>query len=128
MFVKPQGKLKLLYLPALLAGHCVGRAIQGQFRNYRERRADIEGHYATQCHECVAEKIKDVQGAYCIINGIITQFDNSTNLNEAQLYALTYAKKWIESKKRYLSIEENEIIAAELKLDNKVCAFHKQLQ
>src|SRR5688500_7148136 len=37
MLVKPQGKLKLLYLPALLAGHYVGRAIQGQFYNYRER-------------------------------------------------------------------------------------------
>lgn len=125
MLIKPQGKLKLLYLPALLAGYYVGRAIQGQFQNYRERRADIEGHYATQCHKCVTEKIEDVQHTYELAHDIITRLDNNTNLDEAQVNGLAFAKGWIEDKKRYLSIEENETIAAELKRDNKVCVFHE---
>jgi len=126
MLVNLQGKLKLLYLPVLLAGYYVGRATQGQFENYRERRADIEGHYATQCHKCVAEKAKDIRDTYVLANNIITRLDHNTNLNEAQGNGLAFAKGWIEDKKRYLSIEENETIAAELKRDNKVCAFHDQ--
>lgn len=126
MLVKPQGKLKLLYLPALFAGYYVGRAIQGQSENYRERRADIEGHYATQCHKCVAEKIEDIRDTYELANDIITRFDHNTNLNEAEANGLAFAKSWIKDKKRYLSIEENETIATELKRDNKVCAFHEQ--
>jgi hypothetical protein len=125
MFVRPRGKLKLLYLSAVLAGYYVGRAIQGQFENYRERRADIEGHYATQCHKCVAEKVEDVRNTYELANDIITRLDHNANPNEAQVNGLAFAKGWIEDKKRYLSIEENETIAAELKRDNKVCAFHE---
>jgi hypothetical protein len=126
MLVKPQGKLKLLYLPALLAGYYVGRAIQGQFEDYRERRADIEGHYATQCHKCVTEKIEDLRDTYELANDIIARLDNNINLDEAQVNGLAFAKGWIKDKKRYLSIEENEIIVAELKRNNKVCSFHEQ--
>ena len=126
LFINPQGKLKLLYLLALMAGHYVGRTIQGQFESYRERRADIEGHYATKCHKCVTEKVEDIRGAYELVNGIITRLDDHTDLNEAQVNGLAFAKRLIESKKCYLSIEENEAIAAELKRDNKVCAFHEQ--
>lgn len=123
-FIKPQGKLKLLYLPSLVAGHYVGRAIQGHFCKYRERRADIEGHYATQCHQCVTEKAEDVREAYEINSANISYAEQNTDLNEAQINIAARSKRWIENKKRYLSVEENEIIAAELKRDNKVCAFH----
>jgi hypothetical protein len=126
MLVKPEGKLKLLYLPALVIGHYAGRAIQGKFENYRERRADIEGHYATQCYKCVTEKTEDIRGTYELAHDIIIRLDHKTDLNEAQVHGLAYAKNWIESKKQYLSIEENETIAAELKRDNKVCLFHEQ--
>jgi hypothetical protein len=126
MFIKPLGKLKLLYVPSLLAGYYVGRAIQRQFENYRERRADIEGHYATQCHKCVAEKTEDIRYAHELAHDIIVRLDRNPNLNEAQVYGLVCAKDWIEDRRRYLSVEENEIIAAELKRDYKICAFHEK--
>jgi len=126
MFVNPQGKLKLLYILALLVGHYLGRALQGKFESYRERRADIEGHYATQCYQCVTEKIEDIQDTYALANDIIARLDHNIPLSEEQSYGLAYAKKWIESKKRYLSIEENQMIADELRQCNRVCAFHEQ--
>lgn len=127
LLINPQGKLKLLYLPILVAGHYLGRAMQGQFGKYMERRADIEGHYATQCHQCVTEKVEDVRKAYDISNKNISYGNaNIETLTEFQRKILVKEKSWIEEKKRYLSVEENEIIADELKRDNKICAFHEQ--
>jgi hypothetical protein len=142
-FIKPQGTLKLLYLPVLVAGHYVARGVQNQFCKYRERRADIEGHYATQCHECVTEKAENLKTTRDDMRSGLDKIEILSNLSEDEylawneggdrsyadfktglVVAYTGAKAWLESKKRYLSVEENEIIAADLKRDNKVCAFH----
>jgi hypothetical protein len=142
-FIKPQGRLKLLYLLSLVVGHYVGRGLQGQFYKYRERRADIEGHYATQCHECVTEKAENLKDTRDSIRSGIDKIETLFNLSEEEylawnkvedrshaefknglIVASNGGKAWLEVKKRYLSVEENEIIAAELKQDKKVCTFH----
>lgn len=123
--LNPQGKLKLLYIPSLIAGHYVGRAIQRQYKNYYERRADIEGHYATQCHDCVTEKTEDIRDLRNFMHETICSIEAKSEPTEGELRGLKIATQWLESKKRYLSVEENEIIAADLKRDNKVCPFHK---
>lgn len=126
LLINPQGKLKLVYLPMLVAGHYLGRAMQRKFEKYRERRADIEGHYATQCHQCVTEKAEDIRKTYELAHDVISYCDQLADLNEGQINGLAWAKGWIEDKKPYLSVEENQIIADELKRDNKICAFHEQ--
>jgi hypothetical protein len=123
--INPKGRLKLLYIPSLVAGHFIGGAIRGQYQNYFERRADIEGHYATQCHHCVTEKAEDIRDTRDFMHETIRWIEAKSEPTEGEVRGLKMAKQWLESKKPYLSVEENEIIAADLQRDNKVCAFHK---
>jgi hypothetical protein len=131
LLLNPKGMFKLLYLLTLIAGHHVGRWIQTMHKTYCERRADIEGHYATQCYRCVTEKAQNIKNVReSLINLIeeIEEIESRTDLSSAQdelcTKALTLAKNWLETKKKYLTVEENETIAANLKQDNKLCAVH----
>lgn len=123
--INPQGRLKLLYIPSVVAGHFLGRAIRNQYQNYFERRADIEGHYATQCHRCVSEKTEDIREARDFMHETISRIEAKSEPTEGEVRGLNMAKQWLKGKGCYLSVEENEIIAADLKRDNKVCTFHQ---
>lgn len=124
LIIKPQGIFNLLYLPSLVAGCFLGRAVLSKFYAYRERRADIEGHYATQCHVCVTEKAEQVRNMVDDLNNAIDILEAKSDLNENETMALDMAKDFIKRKKGYLSADENEIIAADLKRDKKICVFH----
>jgi len=124
--IKPQGIAKLLYLPALIAGAYVGDELQTSFAKYRERRADIEGHYATQCHTCVTEKSEHQKSVRDFITDGIALLEAQPTLTDEQTQALTVTKGFLERQKSYLSVEENSIIAADLKRDNKICTFHEK--
>lgn len=124
IMLDPQGTLQILYPLSIVAGVYLGRFLQDKYLDYIERRADTEGFYATQCYLCVSEKAEDIRQASDIANKIITHFEQNPVVNEQQVAGLRYAVDWNKRKKRYLSPDENEIIAADLKQDNKVCAFH----
>ena len=62
--MNPQGKLKLLYPLAALAGACGSMFISGEYEPYCERRADTEGCYATQCSACVYEAAETCTDAH----------------------------------------------------------------
>lgn len=133
--LKPQGKFKLLYPIPMIVGLFASKWLSTKYRDYCERRADIEGHYATQCSACVHEKAEDVREALegmhehlellqndnymkePIASGRVTQADRENAINVAQ--------DFINSKKHYLSPDELDKIALDLKQQNKLCAFHR---
>ena len=123
--IKPQGRLKLLYPISMIAGFYSGRIVQKKYRDYYERRADIEGHYATGCHVCVSEHAGELRNTLDYINQGLETLKSIENPNDEQVAAAKVCEGFIEGKKRYLSPDENEIIAADLKRDNKVCALHE---
>lgn len=125
MFIKPKGKFKLLYPISMLAGLFSGRFTQKKYLDFAERRADIEGHYATGCHMCVSEHAGELRRILGYLHQGVEFVKKIENPTKDQVEALKIAQNFIESKKRYLSVEENEIIAADLERDGKVCAFHK---
>lgn len=115
----------LPYYISLIVGCYINHATLKLFQKYYERRADLEGHYATQCYQCITEKIQTLYHSYELMNTIINQLEHKKGLNSEEKIKLAFAKQWIENKKPYLSIEENESIATNLKQNNKVCTFHK---
>lgn len=53
---KTPGRFKILHgIAVMLTGLVAADATSTQFGKFIERRADIEGHYATQCSTCVQE-------------------------------------------------------------------------
>ena len=133
---KPVGKWKLLYPVFALTNACVIRCLPDRYyRRYFERRADIEGHYSTGCHVCVHEKAEDVREALKISQDILDEYPGL--LKEQKLlgkltdeqrrqaeYAIAYARDYIKTRFYYLSSDENEQIASDLRRKNKVCPFH----
>lgn len=136
--LNPQGALKILYPISSSTGYFVGKLLAQKYLRYCERRADIEGHYATQCAACVQESAdhlrkeltslheqlamfrdnKDIQNAD---GELITPFDREALINEGQNCIN-------EFNKRYLSPDELDKIALDLKQQNKLCAFHSAQQ
>ena len=117
---KPAGGFKLLYPVAALFGAFASKIISDKYyRRYVERRADSEGHYATGCHVCVHDKAEDMHKAIEIAKSILTQNE------QYQKEAVDFARNHIESKRSYLSREENEEIASELRKQIKVCVYHE---
>jgi hypothetical protein len=116
---------------ALVAGFCMRRYI-----GYAERRADIEGYYATQCHQCVSEatararsKALSNQEKIVMLQGQIAALDHSVPsyqedyqkfVNDMQLVQAD-----IKDRARYLSVEEAECIAARLRQEDKLCDVHR---
>ncbi len=112
------------------------------YTKYIERRADIEGHYATQCCMCVNEKVEQLDTELKTANNIMRgieyagDFDSySQQLQESHNFphkliqtGVDEAYQTIAKTKNghYLSIEENRQIAAELKRRNLVCDFQKK--
>jgi len=77
--------------------------LSGKFYgHYRERRADIEGCYATQCYVCVKEHAEHRRK-------IFEQEKNSLRHNG------------------YLWAEDLLVIADELKRENRVCIYHSEI-
>lgn len=136
--INPQGLLKLIYPVAMLltAGSGVFLAVSHITYHY-ERRADTEGHYATQCHVCVSEKAEEVRMVVTTCDNAFNQLQEelkNINPNESPENALryqeitnglTYIRRTLGDKSLYLSAEENELIAARLKKENKVCDYHR---
>jgi hypothetical protein len=71
--MNPKGKLKLLYPLAALAGALSGILISGEYEPYGERRADIEGCYATQCSACVYETAQPCSDDYISPEGYLSK-------------------------------------------------------
>lgn len=127
LLVNPQGRYKLLYLVFLIAGYYVGKLLQDNHANYYERRADIEGHYATQCHICVTEKADSLESVCTELKNYLTVLEPFYDVLPDDLKrGIDGAKAFLKTKESYLTVAENRAIAADLRRDNKVCSFHGQ--
>lgn len=71
-----------------------------KYQLFMERRADIEGHYATACYQCVEESLANRKMSFTIDN-------NPLRYNG------------------YLWPEELQIIADDLRTQQKLCKFHQ---
>lgn len=69
----PQGTWKALYPLVALIGAFSGMLISGEFEPYHERRADIEGCYATQCSACVYETAQPCSDDYISSEGYLSK-------------------------------------------------------
>ncbi len=124
---KPVGKWKLLYPVFAFANARVITCLFGRYyRKYGERRADIEGHYATGCHVCVHEKAEDVRRTLEIAHNLKEQkLKLPGKLTDEQRRQAEYnACNYIKNISDYLSSDENEQIASDLRRKNRVCSFH----
>jgi hypothetical protein len=138
--LKPRGSLKILYPISIIAGTVTGHWLNRKYSHYFERRADIEGHYVTQCSFCVHEKAETKRkvidcchnalefiksGKYDekikkeIAEGKVTTSEASENRE----LVITMAKNQLEDD-GYLSPDELKSIALDLKQQGKVCTFH----
>ncbi len=98
--IKPAGKYKILHaLAVIVFGMCGGGYASSCYHHYFERRADIEGHYATHCSQCVHESAEQRR--------IIFEQENSPLKNNG-----------------YLCADDLEKIAQELENRKEMCAFH----
>ena len=102
--IKPQGKYKILHALSVLVAGMTGTSLTSiNYHHFMERRADIEGHYASQCFHCVEEAAEQRR--------IVFEVEKNPLQGNG-----------------YLSADELKKIAHELKLQNKVCEHHtKQL-
>ena len=128
---KPQGKWKILYLVSVFPVDFVGKRLTKKYKQYCERRADIEGHYATQCHVCVSDKARDIRGALSKAHKTLEVINSSRNRevlknNKELLKYKRICEEFIKSKAYYLSADDNEKIANDLKQENKICYFHRE--
>ena len=87
-------------LGVIAAGLGTSSFISTKYDRFRERRADIEGHYATQCFRCVEESSAHRKQSF--------EQENNPLKNNG-----------------YLWTTDLEKIAQDLKTDNKLCIFHK---
>ena len=128
---KPQGKWKILYLVPVFSGDFVGKQLAKKYTQYYERRADIEGHYATQCHVCVSDKAHDIREALSIAHKTLEVINSTRNRkvlknNKKLSKNKRIFEEFIKSKTYYLSANDNEKIANDLKQENKICYFHRE--
>ncbi len=96
----PKGVSKLVYGGAFVGSLVVASLIDKAYGHYYERRADIEGHYATQCFSCVQEHADCRRQLFDVEN-------NSLKNNG------------------YLGAGDLEKIAQALKMQGKVCKYHR---
>jgi len=99
--LKPHGRFKVVHGITVVASAILCSSLTNKkFHNFMERRADIEGHYATGCSVCV---------------------------HESALHRKELAKQnnlLLKLQPGYLNGEELEIIAQDLAEQNKLCAYH----
>lgn len=97
-----------------------------------ERRADIEGYYATECHTCVSQRANTIHNKlsehhYAIATSLEAMKNPTPNLTAEQASAaLEKHQNKLTWWSRYLSPEEIQQIAAQLKKENKECIVHAQ--
>jgi len=90
----------LIHYPLVIMSALYGMHFaSSKFVNYRERRADIEGHYATQCSVCVQESANRRRK--------MVETEKNPLQNDGYLFA-----------------DALEKIAEDLKLENKLCSHH----
>lgn len=100
---KPAGKYKFLHaLAVVFTGMGGSSYASSKYHYYIERRADIEGHFATGCPQCVHEAAQQRR--------IIFEEEKSPLRNNG-----------------YLGAVDLEKIAQELEEKNELCAFHAQI-
>ena len=101
---KPKGRFKFLHVMGVIIAGLSGSAITSRnYHHFMERRADIEGHYATACAECVQESAARRRH--------LIEKKNNLLLN---------------SNMGYLPPQELEAIALDLKKDRQMCTYHKE--
>jgi hypothetical protein len=101
-YVKPAGQYKMLHgICTLIAGISTANIASAQYHQFIEKRADTEGHYATQCYLCVQESAARRQ--------ITFEQENNPLKNNGYLWATDLEK-----------------IAHNLETENKICAYHQK--
>ncbi len=137
---KSKGGSELLdhQVAQLLIGCTVGyvalKCVNATYGKYCEHRADIEGFYVTKCYQCVRENAEDKAKTLHFVQNIL---DNKTihsskqqNLTDEQKEKrasdLAFARNWIKGNSRYLSINEIQQIADDLKQEGRLCELHKE--
>lgn len=99
--IKSPGKFKILHgVGVATAGLFASSTMSIQYGHYCEKRADTEGHYATNCFKCVGEHV-DVRN---------------------QLFN----EKHVLRDNGYLSGDKLALIVHDLKQQNAVCESHKK--
>ena len=88
-----------LCLAASIIGCFASGFVSLKFHKYIERRADIEGHYATQCYVCVKESSDQRKKSF--------EQDNNPLKNNGYLWSADLEK-----------------ISQDLKNENNICLFH----
>jgi len=87
---------------AFVLGVIASSLVSSKFSYYRERRADLEGHYGTACYKCVEESAAFAR-----------------HRNEVEKNPLIH--------NGYLWPLELEEIAADLHQENKTCNYHREI-
>ncbi len=154
---KPKRWWKLLCpVAAFFAGKIAQHFVGTSYSRYVERRADVEGYYATECYRCVYEKAeKDRSYLLQLVPSIQNSKESTccpdpklTDEKKAKIRAmldpmisrlgcLTDEQKEAKaivildsmtrnSKLGYLSVSETLQIADDLKQENKLCELHKE--
>lgn len=126
--LNPQGIKRIVYPTIMTGTFYTGFQYDGWLIPYRERRADIEGHYATQCYHCVFDKADELHNTITQVHQAITalQHDPSLVINpeiNAQ-DVLKQLQEYVWERSRYLSPEELETIGHRLKKEKKICDYH----
>lgn len=89
-----------------------------KYRQFAERRADVEGHYATQCASCVHEKMQFFKN--CCIENI--KKNKPDDISEAGILALFSEVDKHRALYGYLTQQELNKIAQDL--GDKKCSYH----
>jgi|GEM_PF-3199320 len=130
--LNPHGLSKLLYgvLPASV--FAIGNNLSCRYCAYREHRADVEGHYATCCYKCVAEKAHEVRTIQKMAHQAIEVLKAQLNTAAPQESSyktiasnLAIARAIISNKSRYLSADDNDAISRDLQKSGALCTFHQ---
>lgn len=118
--------------PLLILSLVSGKILHRQHLHYTERRADIEGCYATGCHTCVTQTSDSLRSGLTLhqqgITTCINAIGNPTSeLTKKQAYArLKFHQDQLRSALPYASPEEMRTVADQLKKENKECIVHAQ--
>lgn len=97
-----------------------------------EYRADIEGHYATECSTCVSQKARFTASRLASHRSAIATYQEAIKnptpdlTAEQASAALKIHQDKLKWRSLYLSPEKIQLIADQLKKENKECIVHTQ--
>jgi len=107
---------------SLIVGIAIFCKSASRFRQFIERRADIQGHYSTQCSDCISESIQSNKNHFLKFIKI-TEPDKKFSGSEI-LALVKDLDKARASYGGYLSLDELEKIAKDL--SGKKCDYHSK--